>query len=297
MIKKIPFTLLVTAVAFTLLSGCHKEESTAGRLSVLVSILPQEYFVERIGAGLVDVQTLIRPGQNPHTYSTTPAQMAKLSQARLYFRIGAEFENGLMPKLESSYKNLLIVDTRKGIALRETESDGHHHETEDHGAKDPHIWMDPELVKIQAATIRDALIAADTANSEIYRMNYGSFALDLDSLDARLHRVLSPLKGKKLFVYHPSFGYFTDAYGLKQVAFESEGKEPGARRLARLIEEAKTNGVKAIFIQPQISQKSADAVAEQAGCVVVPIDPLEKDYISNLENIALKIEAGLKGKQ
>ncbi len=96
-----------------------------------------------------------------------------------------------------------------------------------------------------------------------------------------------------MYVFHPAFGYFADAYGLIQVPIEIEGKEPGARQLSKLIDRAKKDRVKVIFVQPQFSARSAEAVAKAIGGVVVPIDDLGRDYLANLESIAAAIERGL----
>ena len=93
-----------------------------------------------------------------------------------------------------------------------------------HKGYDPHIWMSPLLVKIQAHTIFMTLSSMDKDNRDFYEKNYQIFIKDLDRLDNGLKTALKNLKGKNMLVFHPSFGYFTDAYGLKQVAIESMGK-------------------------------------------------------------------------
>jgi len=192
-----------------------------------------------------------------------------------------------------------VVDTRQGIRLRpmtcEEEHDGPH-DGHEHaaGRPDPHIWLDPKLVKIQARTICDAMCRADPTGAEVYRKNCDAFLADLDAVDARITRALAPLKGKEFFVYHPAFGYFGDSYGLRQVAVETAGKEPDAKELAALIDRAKATGVKVIFVQPQFSARSARAVAEAIGGVVVPMDDLAKDYLKNLDDMAAKIEKAIR---
>ncbi|MBD3314523.1 MAG: ABC transporter substrate-binding protein, partial [Chitinivibrionales bacterium] len=102
-----------------------------------------------------------------------------------------------------------------------------------------------------------------------------------------------PLRGRKFFVFHPSFGYFADAYGLKQIAVETGGKEPSARRLANLIDDARQESVKVIFVQPQFSRKAAQAIADAIDGAVVPVDPLAEDYMANLGEIAAKLRAAM----
>ncbi len=271
------------------------------RITVFVSILPQAYFLERIGGNRVHVEVLVGEGQSPHTYEPTPKQMARLTGAKAWFLIGVGFEKGLVQKIGRSHRDLVLVDTRQGVPLRSLA--GHDHRDDGHGRAregrhaempDPHVWMSPKLVQIQAQNIHDALCRLDPDHRQSYGANLQSFREDLDRLDARIARSLAPIRGRKMYVFHPAFGYFADAYGLIQVPIEIEGKEPGARQLANLIERAKTDGVRVIFVQKQFSDKSAGVVAKAIGGAVVPIDPLAKDYLANLERTAAAVERGLR---
>ena len=273
----------------------------AGTMTVFTSIVPQEYFVERIGGDRVAVQALVTPGSSPATYEPTPRQMAALSEATIFFRIGVPFENAFIPKIERTMKGLRIVDTRKGITLRRMKAHHHYHgerEEADHaghgdhahkGGSDPHVWLSPRLVKVQAQTIADALIASDPAGKAAYEKNLAAFLKDLDALDAHLVEALAPVKGKTLMVFHPAWGYFADAYGLEQEPIEIEGKDPSGRQVARMIDMAKDEGVRVIFVQPQFSKKSAKRIADAIGGAVVPIDPLARDYVGNLEQVAAAV--------
>ncbi len=302
-------------MAYVLLRSGANLPASMGKIVVFVSIAPQEYFVERIGGERVKVQALVKPASSPATYEPTPRQMAALSEAKLYFRIGVPFENALLPKIEETMKVLRIVDTRKGITLREMKAHHHHEgreqpkgheqhngrgEGEDHqheGGNDPHIWLNPRLVKLQARTIADALIEIDPHGKDVYEDNLAALLKDLGALDLKLAEALAPVKGKTFLVFHPAWGYFADAYGLKQEPVEIEGKEPSARQLARIIERAKKEGVRVIFVQPQFGQASARRIAEAIGGAVVPMDPLARDYIANLEAVATKVAATLEKQQ
>ena len=290
---KIWFLILLLFVTIPL----RAEEESSNKIKVFVSILPQVYFVERIGGSNVEVDVLVLPGESPATYNPTPKQMINLSKAQVYFRIGVSFENSIIPVIINTMKNVKVIDTRKDIQLRKITE--HHHdglaEEDDHHEEgsDPHIWMSPPLVKIQAKTIRDTLITLDPNSKTYYEDNYKSFAEDLDNLDKYIRQVFAPLKGHEFFVFHPAYGYFADAYGLKQVAVESGGKEPNPKHLAQLIKMAKEQDVKVIFVQKQFSRESAAAIADAIGGAVVILDPLEKDYIRNLKEMAGKIENAL----
>jgi zinc transport system substrate-binding protein len=265
--------------------------SRSEMLHVAVSILPEAYFVERVGGDLVDVQVLVGPGQSPHTYDATPRQLEELSRAKVYFRIGVEFEDALLPRIEDMFQSLKVVDLREGIPLRTMSGDEAGAESEHAGRPDPHVWLSPVLVKKQAQTICDALLVLDPPHADRYRANLTAFQQDLERVHARVAAALAPLKGREVFVFHPAFGYFTDAYGLKQVPVEIEGKEPTARQLAALIARAKADGVKVIFVQPQFPVRAAEAVAQAIGGAVVPMDDLARDYLKNLQDMADKIVA------
>jgi zinc transport system substrate-binding protein len=283
---------MLFSVAVFLTAGPHPASSANPPLKTFVSIAPQAYLVERVGGPSVSVDVLVGPGQNHHTFEPTPKQLADLAGARIYFRIGLPFENRLMEKIQAANAALQIVDTRTGLMLRRMEA----FDDEDHdasatggGAVDPHVWLSPANANVIAANIAKALRELDPARAAEYDRNLGALQKDLDDLNARVSQLLAPFRGNTFYVYHPAFGYFADAYGLKQAAVEIEGKEPTARQLARLIAKARAEGVRVIFVQQQFPKKAAETIANEVGGAVIPIDPLARDYLANLEDIALKI--------
>ncbi|WP_456386966.1 metal ABC transporter solute-binding protein, Zn/Mn family [Desulfolithobacter sp.] len=293
--KKISLLLLFLTLTISL------PAVAMARITVFVSILPQEYFVERVGGERVQVQALVQPGQSPVTYAPAPRQMATLSRADVYFRIGVPFEKSLIPKLQRSVPHLSIIDLRQGLDMLSGDHDHKGLQNEDVHAKereksedlDPHTWLDPRLVKKQAALIRDTLIRLDPAGKEFYQQNYETFAADLEALDRRLREVLAPLTGQTIYVFHPAYGYFCRAYGLRQKAVAPGGKGPGPRHLASLIASAREDNVHVIFVQPQFSSSSARTIARAIDGAVIPLDPLARDYLANMERIAGRIAAAL----
>jgi len=148
------------------------------------------------------------------------------------------------------------------------------------------------LIEI-AGQIAAALIDLDPANEETYQANLEALVSRISATDAETKETLAPYQGKKLYVFHPAFGYFTDVYGLQQQAVEIEGKQPTPKQLADLIEQAKADGVRLLIVQPQFDQRNAQAVASAIGGVVMPIDPLARDVLGELTRLATAIEAGL----
>jgi zinc transport system substrate-binding protein len=255
-------------------------EALGASLKAFVSIPPQVYFVERIGGGFVGVEELVGPGKSPATYEPTPKQIARLAEADVYFRIGVPFERGFIDKLSDVNPDLEIIDTRKGVSMRFFNNSGGRQ------APDPHIWLDPKLAGIQAGTICKALCQLVPERTGEFRRNLSLFKGDLEEIDRQIAETLAPVKGEPFFVFHPAFGYFGDSYGLRQVAVEVEGKEPGPRRLSKLIERARKENVRIIFVQPQFTRDQAETLARAIGAEVVAMDPLAADYLKNLKTMA-----------
>lgn len=183
------------------------------------------------------------------------------------------------------------------LVHKEEHQDEHHHE-EGHnhakGAKDPHIWLSPRLAKIQAKTIYQTLVELDPKGKAVYQQGYNSLIKELNQIDVKLSKLLAPFKGKTMFVFHPAFGYFADDYQLKQVAIETGGKEPTPSLLTEIIEQAKEDNVRIIFVQPEFSQNAAQAIAQAINGAVVTISTLNPDYINNLSHIAAELEKAFR---
>jgi zinc transport system substrate-binding protein len=249
------------------------EKSTP--LPCQVSILPIAFFVDRIGGDRVETTVLIGPGQSPESFEPTSKQLVRLSQSRLFFATGTPFESQILSRIRSNFKTVEIIDLKAGITLQQLA-----------GEPDPHFWLSPGLMKTLAANVRDALVRTDPSNRSLYLDNCTALITDLDKADREIREILAPFEGAEIIVFHPSYGYFTNAYGLRQLSIESEGADPGPKHLARLIEHAKSNKIKTVFIQPQFSASSARAIADEIGAELVVLDPLARDYLNNLIEMA-----------
>jgi zinc transport system substrate-binding protein len=155
------------------------------------------------------------------------------------------------------------------------------------------VWLNPRFAKTLAEETLLALRRLRPESAEFFYDNLAALVANLDELDAELSEVLTPLAGESVYVFHPAFGYFTDAYGLIQVPVEVGGMEPSARELVELTRQAKKEGVRVIFVQPQFASRSAEAIAAEIGGAVVAIDPLSPDYLENLRGIAAEIRRAL----
>jgi zinc transport system substrate-binding protein len=273
-----------------LLSGRLCTADAPDAIRAFVTIQPQAYFVEQVAGSRATVDVLVGPGQEPHTFEPSPRQLARLAEARVFFTIGLPFEARLLEKISAMHLPPRVVDTARGIPRRSAATDTHpDHEEADPNGADPHIWLAPPLVKQQAANICRGLEATDPSHAADYRLNLERFSAELDALDRRIREILAPVKGRTFYVFHPAFGYFADAYGLNQAAVQIGAKEPGGRSLAALVERMRNDRAGVIFVEPQFSSRSADAVARAARARVRTLDPLARDYPRNLERIARAI--------
>ncbi|GHV93770.1 ABC transporter substrate-binding protein [Spirochaetia bacterium] len=266
-------------------NGADAQRSPAPPL-VAVSILPQTWFVSRIGGDRVRTLTLVGPGQNPHSYEPSPKQINDLSEAGAWVLSGAEFEISLRPKIEKLFPRLPIVDGTEGVTFRTLEE--HEDDDEDDHSSletDRHTWLGHAPAKILAAHIRDTLSLIDPAGASYYAENYQALDRDIDAEFNALRLELAPLKGRTVFVYHPSFGYFLDEFGIDQEAVETGGKEPGPRDLSRLIARAKQERAAAIFVQAQFPVNAAKTVAAAAGAELISLDPLAPDWLANIRRM------------
>lgn len=287
----------LAAVGLACGTPTDRSESAAppGKVSAFVSILPQAYFVERIGGEHVAVAVLVGPGESPATYEPTPRQMAQLAESDVYFAIGVPFEAALLPRLRDGFDDLEIVETQAGIDVGSEAPGDAEGWSPDHPPhdRDPHVWLSPRHAEVIAETIADALKRIDPAHASDFVSNLRALSADLQRVDTEIASLLEPLRGKEIFVFHPAYGAFVEAYGLKQVAIEVEGQSPSAKQLAELIEKARSHNVRAVFVQPQFSHRTADTVAESVGAEIVTLDPLSRDYKTNLKSMALKIRDAL----
>lgn len=290
--------LLLLVLNFTAVSVQAAPPVTDQPIKVAVSIPPQKYFVQMIGGDHVQVDVLVPANAEPETYEPTPRQIARLSQADLYMKIGAPLEKSWLKRFTAANPKMVVVDTARGIE-RMPMIKHLHNEDGGHSAKkglDPHIWLSPVLVRIQAMNIRDALIKVDPAHAADYRQGYARLAQKIDQVDNDILKTLvdHPLKQTRFIVFHPAFGYFAAAYGLTQVPIETEGKEPGPKQLGELINFAKKNDIKVVFIEPQFAQKAAKTIADSIGGSVVAIDPLQEDWPAGMEAIATALHKALR---
>lgn len=282
-----------------LLTGCATTpaQQESDRLNVTVSILPEKYFVERIGGDKVQVNVMVGPGDSPHTYEPKPEQMAALSRSRVYFAIGVEFEGAWLEKFRSANPEMVLVDVSGSIEKIPMED--HHDEDEtkedDHSGEelDPHIWTSPEIAKTIARQIAKTLSEVDGQYTSYYLSNLEDLLTEIDQLQIDIKDLLKDKQNRQFLVFHPAWGYFAQEYGLEEISIEVGGTEPSASELSAIITNALANNIRIVFAQPEFSTQIADYIASEINGKVVLITPLAEDWLDNLRLVALSLAENL----
>ncbi len=281
------FFILFIILIFT--TGCPQQEKKSNKINVVVSIMPLAEFAEKVGRDKASVSVMVPPGASPHTYEPTPGQLVKLSKAKLYVKVGSpiEFELVWLDKILSANKDIFVVDVSYGIEFMNVVYKHNHEQNEHHYiGDDPHIWLSPKNAKIMVENIYNGFVSIDLDNKEYYLENKRSYLKELDELDLEIEVLLADKINRRFMVYHPSWAYFARDYNLEQIPIEKGGKEPTARSIQFLIEQARIQNIRVIFASPQFNTESAEVIAREIKGQVVLIDPLQKDYITNMKKIA-----------
>jgi len=283
-----------SALVLASVVGCERSQPRppTATLSVVAANEPLAWLIERITAGNIRTTVLLKAGQSPHTYQPAPAELTAVAQADAFVMSGLGFERVLADKLFGPQDRGRLIDASPDgeaptVDQSPSRADAHR--------EDPHFWLNPRLLAGAAKRLRDGLVRIDPERRDEYDANLDALLSEIRAAEARIRVVLAPYPGGRIYVYHPAFGHFARAFGLEQVAVEHEGKPPGARRLAELIDQARGDQVRVIFCQPQASCVSAKTIARQIGASVELLDPLARDCVENLLHIAQRFRAALAG--
>jgi zinc/manganese transport system substrate-binding protein len=227
--------------------------------------------VRQVGGDRVDVSLLVGPNTDMHSFQPTPANAKALAAAQLVVINGLGLEGWADRLVKSAgYKGARVVATKGVKALSaEIEGHGHNHKHKHSDRYDPHAWQEVANVKIYAANIRDALIAVDPAGKAAYEKNAADYLQKLDALEAEIKQLFAglPEKQRRVITSHDAFHYFGDAYAVEFLAAQGAGGEtqPSARDVARLIQQIRKEGVKAIFVENISNPRIIEQIARETG--------------------------------
>lgn len=279
--------IILLAVISILLSGCvNQSEKPTEKRSISVSIVPLKYFVDEISGGDFDVHIVVPPGTSPETYEPTSQQMKNLTKSETYFQLGVlDFELAMIDGVLNGIPTLNVVNLSDGIDVIEG-SCGHNHggKHASHGV-DPHIWLSPKRVKIIVKSIYENMVKINPDSTQKYTDNFIDLIGSIDLVDSVNVKSYNDIRTKKFIIYHPALTYYANDYGLEQLSIEEDGKEPSAEHIKSLTNIATENKLKTIFYQKQLSSATVDALAREVGLKPQVIDPLEYNWLQNMELI------------
>ncbi|MFO7864652.1 MAG: zinc ABC transporter substrate-binding protein [Salinivirgaceae bacterium] len=293
------FYVLPLALLFALpsCSTSDKTKNNSDKDAIYVSILPQKYLAEQIAGETFTIHALLPPGASPAVYEPTPKQLRQLSGAKAYFRIGyIGFELAWMDRIAATNKDMIIFDQSKNVTLIETDHQHHHegeHHHHSHGNVDPHIWMSPSEMSVQARNIYNSLCHLMPDSTEYYKTNYEELLALIADTDKKIMNNLNDVKNRSFMIYHPAMSYFARDYQLKQISLEFEGKEPSGKYMASLIETSKKEGLKTIFIQKEFPVERAKTLANELNADVEVIDPLAYNWPENMIRISKQLQRAM----
>jgi len=268
-------------------------------LNVSTSIMPYYLIVKEIIGDLGTVNLVIPAGNSPHTYSLTPQNLKSLYNSDLLILNGLNLEI-FISKLTENLKqdNIKIIYASDYVPEKELIISMHHHEGEDilnsnHESEElynPHIWLDPYLVYtyIIPGLVED-LSKLDPKNSFFYSQNGDYLTNRMVKLDNYLNEKSKQVHGD-IFVVHNSFDYFAKRYNIKIAAVveSTPGVPPTPKEIIELSEIAKNENVKAIFNEPQLSDKAANTIAKNLNLNIGLLDPIgSKEQIIDIDSLYL----------
>ena len=271
--KAFCFLILVFIVS------CGHQGNDTGGSFITVSIAPFKYFVEEIAAEDFIINIMVPAGADPHIYEPYPEQITKLYRSVGYISNGyLGFE---MIWLDRFYKT---NRTMKKLSLGDKIDpliSGHNHKGDHAEGADPHYWVSPKCAIVMALSVKEFLCEINPLHKEIYEANCQNLVLKIEELDNKAQKLFSDVKGKSFMIFHPNLGYLARDYGLEEISLEYEGKEPSPSRMKELIDRARKDDLKTIFVQREYDTKNAKALADEIGAKIIIIDPLSEDWLES----------------
>lgn len=276
--------IIATLMVFIFSSCVKKNELPV----ISVSIAPESYFVERIAGDGYKINVLVPRGTNPENYDPTPQDIARLGESDLYFYMGSlGFEKIWLDAIKQQNKGMRSIDISRNLSTISNDSipeKSYDHEYHAHH-DDPHYWTSIKGAVAISKGIYDALLEAYPDDAPIFAANYDNLLKEIKALEEECRVTFENPNSRTFVIYHPSLTFFAHEWGLKQLVIENEGKEPTAAHLTNIINEAKSDSTKIVFVQEEFDQNSAKTIAKEIGAKTITIHPLSEDWYNEMRNI------------
>ncbi len=270
---------LITLILLIVISLSIGGTVTAQKPTIAVTIVPQIEMLKGIAGDKVEIVEMIPAGFSPANYSPSPSEMIAFNKAEIYFSIGVPADRqNILPRAEE-------IDGLNVVKLFEIVDEKYPPRYFDHG-RDPHIWLSPKRSAYMVEIMRDELISLMPEFEKEFAENAQSYLNKLQEVDNKNKELLEPYQGEEILVYHPSFGYFTEHYGLEMLAIEEHGKDPGPKHIQEIIDKARENNISSVFYQAEIDSKKTRAIAEELNGETIKLNPLAENFLENISDLA-----------
>jgi manganese/zinc/iron transport system substrate-binding protein len=237
--------------------GCDSAQTrTDGKVHVVTTTGMIADMVRQVGGEDVSVEALMGPGVDPHRYTPTPGDLAKLSEAKLVLTNGLHLE-GKMADVLHKRKNAAAVT--RGLApsdIRKADDD----------AEDPHVWFDPVLWAKCVDVVRDELAKVDPTHADGYAKRAADYQAAILAEHDKLMKLVESLpKNRRILVTsHDAFGYFGARYGfqvrgLQGVSTAAETSLKDRQELAQFLGQ---NRIPAVFTETSVPPTGLQSVLE-----------------------------------
>ncbi|MCK9238649.1 MAG: zinc ABC transporter substrate-binding protein [Thiopseudomonas sp.] len=282
--------------------------STAAQaqVNILTSIKPLQLIAQAIQGEQGQAQVLLPPGASPHSFSLRPSDRRRLAEAELFYWIGPDMENFLIPLAKQHQQVSIAIQSLPNLQLlyytaeHEDEEDDHeHHDEHDHhhqpGGLDTHLWLSVPNARVIAERMAADLSRLDAQHAAVYQNNLAAFQQRLTELDTELKNQLASVQNKSFFVFHEAFNYFEQAYGLEHggvLAINAE-VQPGARHLQEMRQRLERAGPSCIFTEPPTTPRLAYSLSKDLPIQLQEVDVLgvqAQKYEQLLQELASQLK-------
>ena len=303
-----PARLVAVAVAaalLTVLAACGGDDGGAatGRPTVVVTTSPLGALVRDLVGDTADVEVLIPNDLDPHDFQPSVKDAERLARADLIVSNGAELETGLEGAIAQARRDGVPTFVMAAhVPLRSGPESGHDgEEGHEHGASDPHIWLDPVLMARGMAALAPVIEAKLSVD---LRDRPAQQRARLAELNARLQKAAAqiPAARRKLVTGHDSLGYFARRYGFEVVGAVipslSSQAEPSAAQVGGVVATIRREKVPAIFSETGTPRAVAEAISSDSGAKVVDLTTHsvadDGSYYTTMENLMTTIADNLR---
>ena len=267
--KVLPLLVIYALIVPLVACSNNIQQGSENKLRVLVTTTIVRDVVLQVSEDLVNLDVLLPVGTDPHTFTPTPQDLAKISRAEVLFMNGAGLETFLQAYLENIGEKVRVVELSAEVSLIQASEDS------DHNSGDPHTWTDPMNVKIWVDQIAATLSELDPSHADIFQANAEAYQSQLDELNAWIETQVGQISpaNRKLVSDHDSLAYFAQRYGFKLIGTVIPGTstlaEPSAQEVARLEDLIRAENVRAIFVDTAANPVLSERISQDTGVKII----------------------------